>query len=146
MRARVQPHRPRATAALPRPALAARIAAAERAGLNTINVGNLDPVRDYSDVRDVVRAYRLLAEHGEPGTVYNVCSGRGVSVSEIARGLLALAERPLELVVDPQLVRATDVPVLVGDPSRLRRATGWQPEIALAQTLGDVLIVARARA
>ncbi len=128
------------------PALAVRIVDAERAGLDTITVGNLDPVRDYSDVRDVVRAYRLLVEHGEPGTVYNVCSGRGVTVAEIARGLLALAERPLELVVDPQLVRATDVPVLVGDPTRLQRATGWRPEITLAQTLADVLTAARARA
>jgi GDP-4-dehydro-6-deoxy-D-mannose reductase len=125
------------------PALAARTVAAERAGLDTIAVGNLDPVRDYCDVRDVVRSYRLLAERGEPGTVYNVCSGRGVSVAEIASGLLALAERPLELVVDPDLVRATDVPVLVGDPSRLQRATGWTPEIPLEQTLADVLTTAR---
>ena len=65
-------------------------------------------------------------------------------MAEIARGLLALVERPLELVVDPRLVRATDVPVLIGDPSRLQRATGWQPEIALAQTLADVLTAARA--
>jgi GDP-4-dehydro-6-deoxy-D-mannose reductase len=126
------------------PALAARIVAAERSGLDTVTVGNLDPVRDYSDVRDVVRAYRLLAERGEPGTVYNVCSGHGVNVAEIARGLLALTERPLELVVDRDLVRATDVPVLVGDPSRLRRATDWAPEIPLAQTLADVLAAARA--
>jgi GDP-4-dehydro-6-deoxy-D-mannose reductase len=127
------------------PALAARIVAAERSGLDTITVGNLDAVRDYCDVRDVVRGYRLLAERGEPGTVYNVCSGRGISVAEIARGLLALAERPLELVVDPDLVRATDVPALVGDPSRLRGTTGWQPEIPLEQTLADVLTNARAR-
>jgi GDP-4-dehydro-6-deoxy-D-mannose reductase len=125
------------------PALAARIVAAERAGLDTVSVGNLDPVRDYSDVRDVVRAYRLLVERGEPGTVYNVCSGTGVGVADIARGLLALAERPLDLVVDPDLARATDVPVLVGDPSRLRHATGWTPEIPLPQTLADVLASAR---
>jgi GDP-4-dehydro-6-deoxy-D-mannose reductase len=126
------------------PALAARIVAAERAGMDTVTVGNVDPVRDYSDVRDVARAYRLLAERGEPGTVYNVCSGHGVSVADLARGLLALAARPLELVVDPGLVRATDVPVLVGDPSRRRDATGWTPEIPLAQTLADVLEHARA--
>jgi GDP-4-dehydro-6-deoxy-D-mannose reductase len=128
------------------PGLAARIVAAEREGHETITVGNLDPVRDYSDVRDVVRAYRLLAERGEPGTVYNVCSGRGIAVGEIARALLALAERPLRLEIDPALVRATDVPVLVGDATRLEHATAWRPEIPLDRTLADVLSAARAAA
>jgi GDP-4-dehydro-6-deoxy-D-mannose reductase len=126
------------------PGLARRIVAAERSGADDIVVGNLDPIRDYTDVRDVVRAYRLLAEQGEPGQVYNVCSGRGVSVADVAHGLLALAERPLRLTVDPALVRAVDVPVLVGDASRLRAATGWAPTIALEQTLADVLDAARA--
>ncbi|HEY7107119.1 MAG TPA: GDP-mannose 4,6-dehydratase [Acidimicrobiia bacterium] len=125
------------------PALASRIVAAERDEGDTVRVGNLDAVRDYSDVRDVVRAYRLLAERGEPGSVYNVCSGRGVTVAEIADGLLAQARRPLRLVVDPDLVRTTDVPVLVGDGGRLRAATGWQPEVPLEQTLSDVLAAAR---
>jgi GDP-4-dehydro-6-deoxy-D-mannose reductase len=127
------------------PALASRIVAAERDEQDTVRVGNLDAVRDYSDVRDVVRAYRLLAERGEPGSIYNVCSGRGVALTEIADGLLARAQRPLQLVVDPELVRTTDVPVLVGDPSRLRAATGWRAEIPLEQTLSDVLGYERAR-
>jgi GDP-4-dehydro-6-deoxy-D-mannose reductase len=127
-------------------ALAARIVAAERSEDNEIAVGNLDPVRDYSDVRDVVRAYRLLALQGEPGAVYNVCSGRGLSVAEIARRLLALATRPLRLVVDPTLVRATDVAVLVGDATRLRDTTGWSPAITIEQTLGDVLADLRSAA
>jgi GDP-4-dehydro-6-deoxy-D-mannose reductase len=126
------------------PAIAARIARAERDRDDDIAIGNLDPVRDYSDVRDVVRAYRLLIEHGESGVVYNVCSGRGVSVAEIARGLVARAKRPLRLTVDPSLVRATDVPVLVGDPTRLLDATGWEPRISLERTLADVLEDARA--
>ena len=73
-----------------------------------------------------------------------MCSGRGVSVADIAAGLVALANRPLRLVVDPDLVRPVDVPILVGDPTRLREATGWTPEIPLARTLGDVLDGARA--
>jgi GDP-4-dehydro-6-deoxy-D-mannose reductase len=126
------------------PAIAVRIARAEHERADAIAIGNLDPVRDYSDVRDVVRAYRLLVGHGEAGVVYNVCSGRGVSVADIARGLVARATRPLRLTVDPSLVRATDVPVLVGDATRLVAATGWQPEIPLDQTLDDVLEDARA--
>lgn len=126
------------------PGLASRIAAAERAGRDHIGVGNLDPVRDYTDVRDIVRAYRLLAERGEPGQVYNVCSGRGVSVADIARDLLALAERPIQLSVDPNFVRESDVPVLVGDATLLHDATGWTPEIPLDRTLADVLAAARA--
>jgi GDP-4-dehydro-6-deoxy-D-mannose reductase len=126
------------------PGLASRIAAAERAGTDEIVVGNLDPVRDYSDVRDVVRAYRLLAARGAPGHVYNVCSGEGVSVADIAGDFLELARRPLRLAVDPQLVRPVDVPVLVGDATRLRDATGWTRQIPLERTLADVLDAARA--
>jgi GDP-4-dehydro-6-deoxy-D-mannose reductase len=126
------------------PGLATRIVAAERAGTDDIAVGNLDSVRDYTDVRDVVRAYRLLAACGRPGQVYNVCSGNGVTVADIARGLLALARRPLRLAVDPELVRPVDVPVLVGDATRLRDATGWTRQIPLERTLADVLDTARA--
>jgi GDP-4-dehydro-6-deoxy-D-mannose reductase len=128
------------------PALAQRIAAAEREGPDTVPVGNLDPIRDLTDVRDVVRAYRLAALDGAPGEVYNVCSGRGVPVAEVAERLLALARRPLRLVTDPALVRPVDVPYLVGSPARLRAATGWAPEIPLERTLADVLNEARAAA
>ncbi|MBV8949851.1 MAG: GDP-mannose 4,6-dehydratase [Actinobacteria bacterium] len=126
------------------PALARRVAEAERDGASEVRVGSLDPVRDVTDVRDVVRAYRLLVEHAVPGEAYNVCSGRGVAVAEIAARLIALAERPLELVVDPALVRRVDVPQLVGDPSKLQAATGWTPLFDLDLTLADVLDEARA--
>jgi GDP-4-dehydro-6-deoxy-D-mannose reductase len=125
-------------------ALAHRIAAAERDGTDDITVGSLDPVRDLNDVRDIVRAYRLLAERGVPGEVYNVCSGRGVSVADMADELLAHAKRTLRLVQDPDLIRPVDIPRLVGDPTKVRAATGWQPEYTLGQTLGDVLAAARA--
>ncbi|HYV60387.1 MAG TPA: GDP-mannose 4,6-dehydratase [Acidimicrobiia bacterium] len=126
------------------PGLARRIAEAERSGGSKIGVGNLDVVRDLCDVRDVVRAYRLLVERGEPGEAYNVCSGRGVSVRDVAGMLLSLSDAPLELVVDPDLVRHVDVPRLVGSASRLHGATGWTPEIALETTLADVLTDVRA--
>ncbi len=127
------------------PALAQRIADAERDEGNKVSVGRVDVVRDLSDVRDVVRAYRLLVEHGTPGEAYNVCSGHGVSVREVADTMLATSDAPLELVVDPELVRPVDVPRLVGDPARLRAATGWEPEIPLDETLRDVLTVAAPR-
>ena len=127
------------------PALATRIAAAERDQHDEIRAGSLDPVRDLSDVRDVVRAYRLLATHGAAGEVYNVCSGTGVSVREIADHLLADARRPLRVVVDPELVRPVEVPRLVGDAARLRAATGWEPAIGLEETLAAVLADARER-
>jgi GDP-4-dehydro-6-deoxy-D-mannose reductase len=125
------------------PALAARIARAEQDGHDEIAVGSLEAVRDLSDVRDVVRAYRLLAERGEPGEVYNVCSGTGVSVREVAYGLLARARHPITLVTDPELMRPVEVPRLVGSNARLRAATGWAPEISLDQTVADVLDHAR---
>jgi GDP-4-dehydro-6-deoxy-D-mannose reductase len=126
------------------PGLAQRIADAERAAGSKVKVGRVDVVRDLSDVRDVVRAYRLLVELGTPGETYNVCSGRGVTVRDIAETMLSMSETPLELVVDPEFVRPVDVPRLVGDPARLRAATGWEPQIPLDQTLRDVLGTARA--
>jgi GDP-4-dehydro-6-deoxy-D-mannose reductase len=127
-------------------ALAKRIVDAERTGAASIPVGNLSARRDFTDVRDVVRAYRLLVESGTPGEVYNVCSGRDVSIEEIAKSLLALAESPLALETDPSLVRAVEVPVLRGDPGKLEDATGWKPEISLEQTLADVMSYWRDRA
>lgn len=127
------------------PSIARRIAEAERRGEQRIPIGSLEAVRDFSDVRDVVRAYRLLAEHGVPGEVYNVCSGTGRSVEGIVRELVDLAGARLEAVVDPALVRPVEVPRLVGDATRLRGATGWRPEIDFRRTLADVLEDQRAR-
>lgn len=121
------------------PALAARIRAALESGDREIAVGNLDPVRDISDVRDVVRAYALLAESGARGEIYNVCSGRGVSVAEIADRLIAVSGADLRVRVDPELVRPVDIPILIGDHTKLTVATGWTPQIPLDTTLADVL-------
>ena len=127
------------------PALAERIARNELDGGDVVPVGNLSARRDFTDVRDVVRAYRLLVERGEPGDAYNVCSGRAVSVQDLAEALLTMARQPMELKPDPALERPIDVPVLLGDYSRLHAATGWDPTIALEQTLEDLLDDMRAR-
>ena len=121
------------------PGLARRIAAAERHGRKEIPIGSLEPVRDYTNVEDVVVAYRLLVERGEPGEVYNVCSGVGHSVAEVADHLLGLARHAIELVPDPSLLRPVEVPRLVGDNTRLRQATGWAPAIPFEETLAAVL-------
>ena len=121
------------------PALASRIARNELDGSDVLTIGNLSARRDFTDVRDVVRAYRLLAEKGDPGEVYNVCSGVDVAVQDLADQLIAMARHPMHFETDPELLRPVDVPVLRGDHSRLTAATGWQPEIPLAQTLADLL-------
>jgi GDP-4-dehydro-6-deoxy-D-mannose reductase len=104
----------------------------------SFTTGNPDTRRDYTDVRDVVRAYRLLAERAEPG-IYNVCSGRSTSARELLELLAAAAGAGLDHRVDPSLVRAHEVMEVRGDPSRLRAATGWEPEIALETTLADTM-------
>ena len=103
-----------------------------------ISVGAPDMVRDYTDVRDVVRAYRLLVEHGEAATVYNVASGQGRSVTEVFDALVAAFGARAELLADPAIDRSGDVPVLVGDAARLR-SLGWHPTYALDRTLSDVV-------
>jgi GDP-4-dehydro-6-deoxy-D-mannose reductase len=121
------------------PALAKRIVEARKAGARSLRVGTLTTRRDFTDVRDVVVAYRSLILRGTAGTIYNVCSGRDVAISDVAQQLLALADADLELVIDPDLVRPVDVPVLRGDGSLLHSTTGWAPSIPLATTLADVL-------
>lgn len=121
------------------PAVAERIACNERDGLDEVAVGNLTPRRDITDVRDVVRAYRMLVVDGRPGEAYNVCTGVDLSVGELAERLIALASRPMVLRPDPELQRPVETPVLLGDNSRLRSHTGWSPTIPIERTLTDVL-------
>jgi GDP-4-dehydro-6-deoxy-D-mannose reductase len=137
---------PRQSPAFAVSALAKRIVEARRSGAGGISVGTLTARRDFTDVRDVVRAYRLVVTRGQPGTVYNVCSGHDVSVAEVAERLLTRSGAELELLTDPELVRPVEVPVLRGDPHRLERATGWKPEITLDDTLADVLAYWEAQA
>jgi GDP-4-dehydro-6-deoxy-D-mannose reductase len=120
-------------------ALARRVAEAERSGGGKVAVGNLAASRDFTDVRDVVRAYRLLATSGSPGEAYNVASGRSVAIAEVAEKLCAMATETVELVADPELYRPVDVPVFVGDATFLRTTTGWEPRIPFRETLEAVL-------
>jgi len=130
---------PGQTARFVAPALAERIARNEMDGTELVPVGNLTPRRDFTDVRDVVRAYRLLVEHGEPGEAYNVCRGVDIAISELAERLVGMACRPMRLEADPDLQRPVEVPVLRGDPTRLHKTTGWEPEIDLDETLHAIL-------
>lgn len=104
-----------------------------------LRVGDLAARRDFSDVRDVVRAYGLLLEKGTPGEVYNVCSGKAWSIGEILDILRGLAGRPIAVETDPARGRSEDVPALVGSFAKLEAATGWRPVIPLERTLKDLL-------
>lgn len=121
------------------PALARQVAKAVLSGAATVRTGNLDVSRDLSDVRDVVVAYRLLLEHGQPGEIYNVCSGRSVLIRQVAQRLLELADVDLPILVDPDRVRPVDIPDMRGDCGRLVATTGWEPAFPLDHTLADVL-------
>ncbi len=122
------------------PDFASQIAQAE-AGLRepVIQVGNLEPQRDFSDVRDVVRGYHLLITQGEPGEVYNLGSGQAHSVRELLGKLIAMSKIPITVEQDPERLRPTNVPVIVADCTRIREQTGWRPKIVFEQSLQDVL-------
>jgi GDP-4-dehydro-6-deoxy-D-mannose reductase len=127
---------------------AQQIAQAERAARAArVRVGNLAPIRDWSDVRDIVQAYRLLLEQGEPGEVYNACSGQGRSVAEVLAALRAHARVPVESDVDPARYEpvAPERLALLGDPGKLLRL-GWAPRHSFASTLASLLDDFRARA
>lgn len=104
-----------------------------------LRVGNLESRRDLTDVRDTVRAYRLLVAHGQPRRPYNVCSGRAYRVGDLLDTLLGLARVPMRVEADPQRMRPSDVPLVLGDGSRIRRETGWTPRLAIERTLADLL-------
>jgi len=107
-------------------------------------VGNLDARRDTMDVRDTVRAYRTIAERGQPGRPYNVSTGHAVAIGEMLEMLTARARVPVRVRVDPSQFRPHDAPVVIGDSSRLRLELGWAPTIPLSQTLDDLMAYWRA--
>ena len=110
-----------------------------------IAVGNLDARRDIHDVRDTVRAYEMILEHGADGRAYNVCSGRAIQIGALLDKLLEHARVPIKIRVDPARYRPSDLPLLVGDPTRLQTELGWLPQIPLDQTLDDLLSYWRTR-
>ena len=104
-----------------------------------LRVGNLESRRDITDVRDTVRAYRLLTERGVPGRAYNVCSGTAYRIRDLLEHLVALSRVPIAVEPDPARLRPSDNPIILGDGTRLRQETGWTPTIPMAQTLRDLL-------
>lgn len=119
---------------------ASQIAAIEAGqGEPVLWVGNLTAERDFTDARDVVRAYALMLAHGQPGDVFNVCSGRGRTIQSVLDTLLSYSTAQIEVRQDPARMRPSDVPRRVGDASRLRARTGWEPTIPFEQTLLDIL-------
>ncbi len=125
-------------------AFAMQIARIE-AGLQppVIQVGDLSPERDFTDVRDVVAAYHAVATRGTPGAVYNVCSGRSYSIASVLDALLGLSTISVEIQVDPARLRPVDNPIVVGSAARLYADTGWRPAIPFEQSLRDVLDASR---
>jgi len=104
-----------------------------------IEVGNLDAARDFTDVRDMVRAYCLAAERCAPGDMYNICSGYAHVIREILEMLLSLSNARIGVRQDPKRLRKSEIPVMIGDYSRFHGATGWKPEHDLNSTLEDIL-------
>lgn len=110
-----------------------------------ISVGNLDARRDVTDVRDVVRAYQLLAERGTPGRPYNICSGRAYRVGDLLEMMIGLAKTTVTVAIDPARLRPSDNPVVLGDSQRIEAELGWRAEIPIERTLADLLDYWRAR-
>ena len=125
------------------PSFAHQIARLESRGGGTVRHGDLSTKRDITDVHDIVRAYRLLAMHGEPGEIYNICSGVSVSMQSVLDTLLSLTPSEIVGQVDEGLIRPIDLPVLRGSHHKLTAATGWTANVELVQTLRDVLDDAR---
>lgn len=119
---------------------AQQIARVEKGLQNPVlRVGNLEAKRDFTDVRDVVNAYFLVTTKGEPGEVYNIAAGKAWSIREMLDMLLSMSTAEIKIETDPKRLRPSDVPVLLGDASKLKDATGWQATIPFEQTLKDLL-------
>ena len=128
------------------PSVARQIVMIERGLLEPVlKVGNLDPSRDIMDVRDAVRAYAALMKTGTPGTIYNVASGVARPVRSIVEALVSRARVPVRIEQDPSRIRPSDVPVLAGNPRRLKQSTGWSPQVSFEKMVDDLLEYWRAQ-
>jgi len=124
---------------------AKQIAEIEKGKKPIIYVGNLNARRDFSDVRDIVRAYWLTMQRCEPGEVYNICSEKAWSIQEVTDLLLSLTSRRIQIQQNPSKMRPADIPVMQGDCTKFKKQTGWKPEIAFEKTMADLLEYWRAR-
>jgi GDP-4-dehydro-6-deoxy-D-mannose reductase len=104
-----------------------------------LHVGNLEARRDFTDVRDMVRAYYLALQHGEEGQVYNLGAERAQAIRDVLNMLLEMSEAEIEVVEEPARLRPTDVPVVISDCSKFRERTGWRATIDLRDSLQDIL-------
>jgi GDP-4-dehydro-6-deoxy-D-mannose reductase len=104
-----------------------------------IQVGNLNAIRDFTDVRDIVRGYRMAVELGDPGDIYNLASGKGIKIQDMLDILVGKSKVKIEIRVDSDRLRPSDVEILIGDATKFRQKTGWEPHIPLEQTLSDLL-------
>jgi GDP-4-dehydro-6-deoxy-D-mannose reductase len=127
------------------PDLTEQVMAVAQGTSKEVLVGNLDAQRDYTDVRDIARAYRLLLEKGREGEIYNVCSGTLHSGHDILDGIIKAADCHPVIKQDPAKMRASDTPAFYGSRQKITNDTGWQPEIALEKTLADVVAAGQAR-
>lgn len=118
---------------------ASKIAEIERGAEPVLKVGNLDTFRDFTDVKDIVRAYELLLKNGKIGEVYNVGSGKEIKVSEILEKLLKMSTKKIKVEIDKEKFRPVDVPIIVCDNRKIKEDTGWKPEISIDVTLKEIL-------
>ncbi len=121
------------------PSFAKQIAEIEAGKRKELSVGNLDVERDFSDVRDIVKAYLLAIQKCKPGEVYNICSGKAYNIGKMLDVMKSYSTEKIEVAVDGARVRKKDVPALYGDNSKFTRATGWKPQIPFEKTLKDIL-------
>jgi GDP-4-dehydro-6-deoxy-D-mannose reductase len=122
------------------PSFASQIASIEIGAKEpVIRVGNLEAIRDFTDVRDMVRAYSLMMQYGIPGEVYNVGTGIGHSIKELLEIMISLSRKPVDIQSDPELMRPIEVPVMLCNPARFKAATQWKPEFTFDQTLSSIL-------
>lgn len=127
------------------PDITQQVVAVENGQASSVKVGNLDAQRDYTDVRDIARAYRLLLEKGRPNEVYNICSGTPISGHDMLQKILHAAQVDARVEQDSSKMRPSDNPVVYGSHDRLSEHTGWQPEIPLDTTIADVVADWRSR-
>lgn len=122
------------------PDMASQIVEIENSpGKSELMVGNLESVRDISDVRDITQGYKKILEIDTPGEVFNICSGQGIKMKDLLDKLLSLAKKPIKIIEDPKRMRPSEVPITVGDNSKVKNLTGWEPKIPIDQTLQDTL-------
>jgi GDP-4-dehydro-6-deoxy-D-mannose reductase len=130
---------PGQSSALACSSFARQIASAEKYGRDEIFTGNLDALRDFVDVRDAVRAFSVIAENAQAGEIYNVCSGKTVSLQDCLSEMMSQSQRQLEVKIEAERVQINDIPIQVGSYQKLKKACGWRPQISLKESLIDLL-------